>query len=485
MKNNIFSRFLAVILCLVFACTLFAPVSIVFAKEPVTEITVFSLEDYIDLGDESSGRQSVLDIFEQETGIKVNYYTFGTNEQMYNELQKKPEDCDLICTSEYLIMKMMREGYVRSFETPDTVKEYGSPYIKDVFKGLKIKDGENNELAFMTEDESSSYAVGYMWGTLGMIYRLDAISEGELDSWAKLWDTKYKGRQTIKDSIRDSYIIALAYVYQDELLELKAQFEKGEISALEYNEKITEIFNRTDTTSVEKAEESLVQLKSNMHGFEVDGGKTDILTGKIDINVAWSGDAVYAIQQGLYDEETWEELPEEKQVHLGYAVPEEGANIWFDAYVMTKDAEYEASREFLEFISRPDVAVLNMTETGYTSCVAGDEVFDYVLETYDDGEGEGTDFDLSYFFGEGEYTLNVSDFSKQMFMAQYPTEEIINRCAVMQDFEGEGLNAINAAWKRIKLTTLTTAQMIIIIVAIVLVVSGATVYKITKGKKRK
>lgn len=483
MKNNIISRFLAIILCLVFASTFIAPITTAFAVEEVTEITVFSLEDYIDLGDESSGRESVLDIFEKETGIKVNYYTFGTNEQMYNELQKKPEDCDLICTSEYLIMKMMREGYLRSFDTPESVKKDGSSYIKNVFKGLKIKDSKGEELAFMTEDESSSYAVGYMWGTLGMIYRLDTINEGELDSWTKLWDTKYKGRQTIKDSIRDSYIIALAYVYQDELLELKESYENGDISALEYNAKITEIFNRTDAESVDKAEESLVQLKMNMYGFEVDGGKTDILTGKIDINVAWSGDAVYALQQGLYDEETWEELPEEKQVHLGYAVPEEGANIWFDAYVMTKDAEYEASRKFLEFISRPDIAVLNMTETGYTSCVAGDEVFSYVLDTYDDGEGEGTDFDLSYFFGEGDYTLNVSDFSKQMFMAQYPTEEIINRCAVMQDFEGDGLNAINAAWKRIKLTTLTTAQMIIIIVAIVVLVTGATVYKFTKGKK--
>ena len=435
-------------------------------------INVFSVEDYINLGDPENDEAGVLDIFEEETGIKVNYLTFATNEEMYNELVKDPYSCDLICPSEYMIMKMMTEGLIRSFETPDNFKTYGSEYIKDVFKGLKITDQNGKELSLMSEDESTSYAVGYMWGTLGLIYRMDALTEEELNSWACLWDEAYDGRVTIKDSIRDSYFMALAYVYKDELMEAKSLSQK------EYGAKITEIFNRTDMESVKKVEKALLDLKNNLYRFEVDGGKSDILTGKIDINVAWSGDAVYALYQGLYDEETEEVL--EDPVYLGYAIPEEGANVWFDGYVMTKNADYEKAIKFLNFIARPDIAVMNMDYTGYTPCIAGDEVFEYVVDSYDDGEGEGTDFDLSYFFGEGEYTINVSDFSKQMFMAQFPTEEIINRCAIMQNFDGEDLQRINEMWKKVKLVTLSDTAITVIVVLLGLVVVAVATYKISK-----
>ena len=435
-------------------------------------INVFSVEDYINLGDPENDELGVLDIFEEETGIKVNYLTFATNEEMYNELVKDPYSCDLICPSEYMIMKMMTENLIRPFETPDNFKTYGSEYIKDVFKGLKITDQNGQVLPLMSEDESTSYAVGYMWGTLGLIYRMDALTEEDLNTWSCLWNEEYDGRVTIKDSIRDSYFMALAYVYKDELMEAKS------LSQEEYGAKITEIFNRTDMESVREVEKALLDLKNNLYGFEVDGGKSDILTGKIDINVAWSGDAVYALYQGLYDEETEEEL--EDPVYLGYAIPEEGANVWFDGYVMTKNADYEKAIKFLDFIARPDVAVMNMDYTGYTPCIAGDEVFEYVVDSYDDGEGEGTDFDLSYFFGEGDYTINVSDFSKQMFMAQFPTEEIINRCAIMQNFDGDDLERINEMWKKVKLVTLSDTAIIVIVVILGLVVVAVATYKINK-----
>ncbi len=123
---------------------------------------------------------------------------------------------------------------------------------------------------------------------------------------------------------------------------------------------------------------------------------------------------------------------------------------------------------------------MNMDYTGYTPCIAGKDVFEYVVDSYDDGEGEGTDFDLSYFFGEGDYTINVSDFSKQMFMAQFPTEEIINRCAIMQNFDGDDLERINEMWKKVKLVTLSDTAIIVIVVILGLVVVAVATYKINK-----
>ena len=472
--SNLRTRLLALVLIMVILLPLFITTSKAFAEEK--KIIVFSVEDYID--------ESIFDTFKEQTGIEVEYNTFATNEEMYNELIKNPKACDLMCPSEYMIMKLMSEDLIRSFETPQNFTDYGSKYIKDVFKGLQIEGLNETTIPIMSQDGATSYAVGYMWGTIGLIYNMNATLEDgtkvtpeTFKSWSSIWQ-HFDGRVTIKDSIRDSYFIALAYVYQDELLAAKEKYALDGNSAL-YNATISEIFNRTDKESIDKVEKALLDLKEKLYGFEVDAGKADILTGKIDVNFAWSGDAVYSIYQGLYNEETEEVL--ENPVYLGYAVPEEGSNVWFDGYVMTKNANYDNAIQFLDFLCDPEIAVLNMDYTGYTSCIAGDEVFQYVVDSYNDGEGEGTDVDLAYFFDEtdttGKYVINVSDFSLPMFSAQYPTKDIIERCAVMRNFTGEELENVNNMWKRVKLITLSDAVIVLILVAIVLVIAGVVIYK--------
>ena len=471
--KRLISLFVAFIM--IFATFLTSGTTSVFAEEKV--ITVFSVEDYIHEAEDDS-ELGVLDMFAEDTGITVNYLTFATNEDMYNELKKDPFACDLICPSEYMIMKMMEEDLLRPFKTPANFKEYGSPYIKDVFKGLKIGEGENAK-PFMSEDEETSYAVGYMWGTVGLIYNMNAkggeITAEDFDSWSNLW-TKFTKRLTIKDSIRDSYFIALAYVYKDELIAAKTKYESGG-SVEEYNATLTEIFNRTDKDSVSAVEKALLDLKNNLYGFEVDAGKNDILSGKIDVNVAWSGDAVCSIDEGLFD---LDGNMKDDPLYLGYAIPEEGSNIWFDGYVMTKNANYDYAIQFLDFISRPDVAVLNMDYTGYTSCIAGDEVLEYVFDSYDSEDGV-KEYDLKYFFDpsctDDSYVINVEELYIPMFEAQYPTEEVINRCAVMKNFSGEELERVNEMWKKVKLITLSDTAIILILVGVALVIITGVVIK--------
>lgn len=520
---------------------------VALAESSVKEITVFSWEDYIDEGYESAADEasdvlldrfseedlemSVIDVFERENpDIKVNYYSFATNEEMYNELLKDPDAVDLICPSEYMIMKMRNEGLIKPYTMPQNYAEYGSPYIKGVFDelGLNTSDGK-------------AYATGYMWGTMGLIYNAEKFTDEDFVSWSNLYDEKFNGKITIKDSLRDSYIMAIAIVYKDELLQLKTALNDGTIldyngdgkgDAEDYEVKLFEIFNRTDEQTVDKVGNALIELKGNLYGFEVDAGKNDLLTGKIDVNFAWSGDAVYSM---------WE--ADESGLELRYVVPEEGSNVWFDGWVMTKDADEESSLKFLDFLARPDVAIRNMDYVGYTSCIGGDEVFSYIYDNFneeylpeatlttsefeelsneekaeyaffdggyalkDDGYAkiiddngkylsyftldesgneveterkEAYENDLKYFFepqdDSGSYIIFTTETSRHLY-AQYADEQTILRCAVMDNFSVEDLELVNEMWNKVKLITLSDTVLIVTVVVIAIAILGFVLFK--------
>lgn len=454
----------------------------VFADSDEKVINIFSWEDYIDEGydneDDASDyllehyewqdlTKGVIQIFEEENpGYTVNYYTFSTNEEMYNELLKDPTACDLICPSEYMILKMKEEGLIKEYDIPQSYKDNGSKYIQRVFESLGLA---NNDKA---------YAIGYMWGTMGLVYNMDKFSASDFTNWSNLFDEKFSGKTTIKDSLRDTYIMAVAMVYEEELLSLKEEFESGNISDYnqdgnrdsdDYTYALTRIFNRTDKETVDKVCDMLIDLKRNLYGFEVDSGKNDLITGKIDINFAWSGDAVAAMFDG-----------DDAGVNLGYVVPEEGSNVWFDGWVMTKNADEQAAGKFLDFICRPENVIRNMEYIGYTSCMAGEEVFDYVKANFEDEDGTNK-VNLKYFFsddGTQDYIVNVSDENMGRYLyAQYADEETILRCAVMDNFSNEDLETINEMWNKVKLITLPTAVLITIAAVVLLAIVAVPIYK--------
>ena len=152
MKFNLKNTFVRMILIfsLIMSLLPFCVLMPKTVKAEGREITVFSWEDYID--------ESLLESFTEETGITVNYYTFAGNEEMYNEVIKNPEACNLLCPSEYMIQKMQTEGLIKPFTVPETYKENVSPYIDGVFENL----------GFYT-DNGKTYACGYMWGTMGFV----------------------------------------------------------------------------------------------------------------------------------------------------------------------------------------------------------------------------------------------------------------------------------------------------------------------------
>ena len=397
-------------------------------------------EDYIYIDEDSEDERSMINDFEEyyeeKTGekIKVEYTTFGTPEDLYNNLKINKNSYDVMSPSDYMIEKMAREGMLQKINLPmdGEYRTNVSPYIEQIFDNIKWN--ENG-----IEVSLSDYAAGYMWGTLGLVYNSAKVSDEDMTSWKALWSGKFDNKFTIKNSVRDTYFMTLAKVYYEELTALDS-------SNADYNEKITEIFNRTDSDTVEKVKSAMKTLKNNSYGMEVDSGKNDIVTGKIDVYFAWSGDAVYAMDaaEDVADGET--------PVYLNYSVPEEGSNVWFDGWCVPKDSKNaDIAVEFIEYLSMPENAIKNMDYIGYVSCIGCSEVFERAFELYN--EEDGSPVDLSYFFRrEGDmadYIINCSSKVRQ-FAAQYPSEEVIKRCAVMSYFDDAANERINTMWMEIK-----------------------------------
>ena len=464
------------------------------SKDDTIVLRVFNWEEYIDEGGEGSylydyeinedgSAPPIIEDFEDwyeetyGTPIRVEYSTFGTNEDMYNQLQLG-DTYDLLCPSEYMIMKLAAEGYLQPYDDefldPSIEGNYYaqnvSPYIREMFESNRINK-EN------PDDPSTwaNYAAGYMWGVTGFTYNPEYVDGDELTElgWDIMLASQYTNKVTTKDNVRDSYFVALAICYRDEI-------EALDKTAPDYNKKLTEILNRTDDETIQKVEAIMHEIDENIYGYETDTGKADIVSGKIWLNFAWSGDAVYAMDLAEAGED--EEGNETQSTILDFFIPEECANLWFDGWVMPKGANRQAAQAFVNFMSMPENAVRNMYYIGYSGVIAGEEVLNYVKDCYEidpeeyDSEEDYVSYDLSYFFGdtveEGSavFYADREQAERRQLHAHYPTEDVTRRCAVM-DYYGETANeAINELWSRIKSETLNAWAIAVICVAVVVVV---------------
>ncbi|MBQ7407793.1 MAG: extracellular solute-binding protein [Clostridia bacterium] len=490
-------KFLCFLLCClaVFSALCPLPSGKAFAAEDL-ELNIMNWEEYIDEGDDETPSviDSFIEYYKDKYGktVTVNYSTQGTNENMYTELNVNKNHYDLVCPSEYMIQKMIKEDMLepinRTSLNVDVYDSGVSPYIANLFKQITI-DGKS----------LYDYACCYMWGTMGYVYNPLFVDQSDVEHWSAVWNEKYDNKCTIKDSVRDSYVLALGYSYSKQLLELADQWKKGEITAEEYNLQITEIFNKTDYQSLSLALDCLKVLNDSLYGYEVDSGKKDMAAGKIWINFAWSGDAVYALD---YAEDP--DMVGQSTAELYYTVPLEGSNIFFDGWVMPKGANVELAQEFINFIQRPDIALRNMWYIGYTTSIATEEIFDYLVdeeEGYGYREEDVTLIDGAYFVGEGEDLTEVfpvdltylfareagdsyvvyTDTLGRQFSAQYPDFDTVNRCTVMRHLSDSELTELNNIWADSKEGTSGTKGLYIAIaIAFGLIVFAAAAIWVDK-----
>ncbi|HIZ82285.1 MAG TPA: extracellular solute-binding protein [Candidatus Mediterraneibacter pullistercoris] len=444
----------------------------------------WSEEEVIELEDRNGtvifGENSMIDDFEawyRDTygvEVEVEYSTFGSNEDLYNQLTLGNE-FDLVCPSEYMFMKLIAEDSLQplsdAFFDEETEENYYIRGVSDYIRNIFDTNTINNE-------PWSRYAAGYMWGTTGIVYNPEEISREEASHWALLADPKYKGQVTIKDNVRDSYFAALGILNEEELLKPEV------MEAPDRLERITERMNRTDEETVAAAEAILKQMKENAYSFESDSGKADMVTGKVLANYQWSGDAVYTLDQAEIDD-----------YYLSYAVPEECTNVWFDGWVMLKDgiggseSKQHAAEAFINFMSRPDNVVRNMYYIGYTSVISGggsDIIYAYADWCYGaEEDAEDTiEYPVGFFFSgdnsDEEYIITAeADQSERQLFAQYPPQDVLERAVVMQYFDQENNQRINQMWVNVRcfdITSLTWQDWAKIAAAAVIVLTAAVLF---------
>ena len=320
-------------------------------------LIIYNWADYID----KTMLDDFVEYYKEKTGkdIKVTYSTYDTNETMMTKILNNDADVDLICPSEYSIMRLANAGKLQKIN-------------KDKLENMDVFNPQIIESVDETfEDQEynlNDYFVPYMWGTLGVMYtRVDRdgneiISDemAEEAGWGLLWNSWYdengeltssdilNGKILMKDSVRDAYCAAVFYMRQMGTLPEKYKDWSAQ-----------ELINCTDDEMIDAAEKVMQAQKTSgcLKGYEVDLGKDDMINGTAYVNLAWSGDAMYAIEEAHAE-----------GVELGYIAPSAGGNVWFDGWcIPTTCKNLEAAEVFLEWISQPYVSVYNMYEIGYSS----------------------------------------------------------------------------------------------------------------------
>ena len=296
-------KFIACVLC----CTLIASVFTGCGKNNSSasgEVVVYNWGEYID--------PEVIDLFEAETGIKVIYDEFETNEIMYPKVEAGASAYDVICPSDYMIKKMIDNDLLQEidFSKVPNYSNIGAQYIEES-KGF---------------DENNKYSVPYCFGTVGILYNKTMVSKAP-ESWADLWDDEYTDNILMQDSVRDAFMVA----------------EK----LLGYS------MNSTDEKELTECRDKLIEQKPLVQAYVVDQVRDKMIGDEAAIGVIYSGEAIYT---------------QRENENLEYVIPSEGTNVWIDSWVIPKNApNYENALKWIDFMCRPEIALMNFDYITYST----------------------------------------------------------------------------------------------------------------------
>ena len=388
---------LACVLLLVFTLTAFA--ACVNDGREVDELVVYNWADYI-----FDYEADFEEYYRSVTGrsIEITYVTFDTNETMLTRLTQGDSNVDVVCPSEYAIQKLIESNmllplnyfnkseYRKGLNLLSDVDYDAFFYGGDADESGKIVDTGNIEseiidkigetfgnLTVKATGQTVSmvdYIVPYMYGTVGILYNKTAFEElGIYDAeimnkanWGILFNDDgdgnilsegLTGNILMKDSIRDSYAATIFYLLESG--KLNGLRDEGGKLYTDYTP--NELINAVDDQLLELIGDTLTEQKKQLFGYEVDFGKDDLLQGNAIVDLAWSGDAMYAV--------------EESDGELAYYVPHTMGNIWFDGWVIPTTCNPDhlsAAKIFINYLNKPKSAASNIMEIGYSAAVRGD-----------------------------------------------------------------------------------------------------------------
>ena len=274
------------------------------------KLYVYNWGEYI--ADGTEGSEDVIKIFEELTGIDVEYTTFDTNEALYSKLQSGSAYYDVIIPSDYMISRMIDKDMLEKLDfsnIPNFEK-----YVSDTFK------------SDVEYDPTLEYSVPYTWGTVGIIYNTKYVTK-TVDSWDILWDEDYAGKILMFDNSRDAFAIAL--------------------------EKLGYSVNTENEEEINEAAELLKEQKPLVQAYVMDQ-----IFDKMEEENAWvapyyAGDFI---------------TMHEQNENLAFCFPKEGSNFFVDAMCIPKGCKNkEAAEMFINFMCEPKISAENCGATGYST----------------------------------------------------------------------------------------------------------------------
>ena len=266
------------------------------------QVIVYNWGEYID--------PDTITMFEEETGIKVVYDEFETNEIMYPKVEAGATAYDVLCPSDYMIQKLIENDLLQeiNFDNIPNVKNIGQQY----FDKSQEFDPENK------------YTIPHYWGTLGILYNTRLVDE-EVDSWDILFNQKYSGQIIMENSVRDSFVPAL--------------------KLLGYS------INTDNTDELDEAEAMLKEQRPMVQAYLLDSARDEMIAENAAIALVYSGEAPYATE---YNED------------LAYVVPKEGSNVWVDSWAITKDCKNtENAEKFLNYLLEVEISKISFEYNHY------------------------------------------------------------------------------------------------------------------------
>ncbi|WP_163390476.1 extracellular solute-binding protein [Enterovibrio norvegicus] len=255
----------------------------------------------------------LLEQFTRETGIKVIYSTYESNETLYAKMKTHPEGYDLVVPSTYFVAKMRDEGMLQKLDLSklNNFNELDKNYLDKPF------------------DPSNDYSIPHVIAMTGLAVNTDMYNPDDFTSWADLWNPELEGQIMLMDDTREVFHIALR--------------------------KLGYSGNSTDPKQIDEAYEELKKLMPNVLVFNSDNPANPYMSGEVGLGMLWNGSAAAAQREGLPIELVW---------------PKEGGIFWVDSLSIPKNAKnVEAAHKMIDFLLRPEVAAKISADTGYLTAV--------------------------------------------------------------------------------------------------------------------
>lgn len=265
-------------------------------------LRVYNWGEYID--------KSVVSEFEEKYDCRIIYETFDSNEIMYTKYMSG-NSYDIMVPSEYMIERMIKEDLLQPIDKALI------PNLKNINKGILGQ----------SFDPGNNYWVPYFCGNVGILYDKTIVDEGDLEEgWNILRNPKYRGQIYMYDSERDSFMVAL--------------------KALGYS------MNTTVEREISEAYQWLIDQRSEMDPVYVGDESIDtMISGVKAMAIMYSGDATTVMSENP---------------NMGYYLPEEGTNVWFDGFVISKECKQtKLANQFINFMVSNQNAYKNTVEVGY------------------------------------------------------------------------------------------------------------------------